>query len=283
MAETSIVRIRRQQGQVVQSCEVYIGRQQTQGGWNLSASKWANPFKAPKDGSIEEVLAKYEHYVRTSGLINQLNELRGKQLGCWCKPSPCHGDVLIKLIKEMDESVRQLTLQIAAADGKLKVNNQVVTLPASTGMIAASSIEPVRKYETTKTDFDQFSSETNGNLIYGLSLQGKVLVVTEGKWADRDIFRQSNLYLILSKLTDVPPAFIVQGVSVYLNGQGHYMTPRLVDVLILNSDASGIIKWAAAMTSDYDFVIEEPSSTKSKVLTLDRYLTYNTGIARAIL
>ena len=24
----------------------------------------------------------------------------GKELGCWCKPSPCHGDILIKLFKE---------------------------------------------------------------------------------------------------------------------------------------------------------------------------------------
>ena len=27
-------------------------------------------------------------------------ELEGKELGCWCKPSPCHGDILIKLLKE---------------------------------------------------------------------------------------------------------------------------------------------------------------------------------------
>ena len=27
-------------------------------------------------------------------------ELEGKELGCWCKPSPCHGDILIKLFKE---------------------------------------------------------------------------------------------------------------------------------------------------------------------------------------
>ena len=27
-------------------------------------------------------------------------ELEGKEIGCWCKPSPCHGDILIKLFKE---------------------------------------------------------------------------------------------------------------------------------------------------------------------------------------
>ena len=27
-------------------------------------------------------------------------ELEGKELGCWCKPYLCHGDILIKLFKE---------------------------------------------------------------------------------------------------------------------------------------------------------------------------------------
>ena len=27
------------------------------------------------------------------------NELKGKILGCWCKPLPCHGDIIIKITK----------------------------------------------------------------------------------------------------------------------------------------------------------------------------------------
>ena len=31
-------------------------------------------------------------------LIQQIPiELKGKTLGCWCKPDPCHGDVLAEL------------------------------------------------------------------------------------------------------------------------------------------------------------------------------------------
>ena len=29
--------------------------------------------------------------------MNDLHELEGKTLGCWCKPEKCHGDILIKL------------------------------------------------------------------------------------------------------------------------------------------------------------------------------------------
>ena len=32
--------------------------------------------------------------------MNSLHELKGKQLGCWCKPGVCHGDVLVKLYNE---------------------------------------------------------------------------------------------------------------------------------------------------------------------------------------
>lgn len=29
---------------------------------------------------------------------DELLELDGKVLGCWCKPRPCHGDVYVKII-----------------------------------------------------------------------------------------------------------------------------------------------------------------------------------------
>ena len=67
------------------------------------ASIWANPFKCPRDGSLEEVLVKYErhikHLIATQPEIYKLSHLRGKRLGCWCYPAPCHGAVLIKLLE----------------------------------------------------------------------------------------------------------------------------------------------------------------------------------------
>jgi len=65
-------------------------------------NKWANPFtcldwRVSKEELVLEDLVKYyENYVR----MNSLHELEGKQLGCWCKPGPCHGDVLVKLYNE---------------------------------------------------------------------------------------------------------------------------------------------------------------------------------------
>jgi hypothetical protein len=33
-----------------------------------------------------------------------LPELKGKVLGCWCAPSACHGDVLMRLVNKVDEN-----------------------------------------------------------------------------------------------------------------------------------------------------------------------------------
>ncbi len=69
-------------------CDVYIGR----------PSKWGNPFNVGEDGSREEVIASYLEYILGNDeLMDALPELRGKRLGCWCTPAPCHGDILVKL------------------------------------------------------------------------------------------------------------------------------------------------------------------------------------------
>jgi hypothetical protein len=72
--------------------EVYIGR----------PSKWGNPFRMRKEGDRAAVLEKYSVWI-TEGdgrhLLADLHELKGKTLGCYCKPKPCHGDILIELIK----------------------------------------------------------------------------------------------------------------------------------------------------------------------------------------
>jgi len=74
--------------------DVYIGR----------PSKWGNPFVIGKDGNREQVIAKYETWLKApeqAGLIASLPELKDKTLACWCRPSACHGDVLARLVDEM--------------------------------------------------------------------------------------------------------------------------------------------------------------------------------------
>ncbi len=71
--------------------DVYIGR----------PSKWGNPYVVGRDGAREEVVARYERWLKSQPeLLADMGELAGKTLGCWCSPQACHGDVLATLVNE---------------------------------------------------------------------------------------------------------------------------------------------------------------------------------------
>lgn len=70
-----------------------------------AVSAFHNPFKVGAHGTRENVIEKFETYIRgklseNPELVNELLSMRGKSLGCWCKPEACHGDVLVRLIEE---------------------------------------------------------------------------------------------------------------------------------------------------------------------------------------
>lgn len=100
MSSTSIVHLKRHKGQIVQDCDVYIGRAWNIGGWSLPKSKWANPFCVKKHGRDQALELYKQHILSNPELVNSLHELKGKVLGCWCKPEKCHGDVLIELLQQ---------------------------------------------------------------------------------------------------------------------------------------------------------------------------------------
>lgn len=60
-------------------------------------SKWGNPFLL-RLHDRDDAIARYRAWVvEQPELMAALGELRGKRLGCWCAPLPCHGDVLAEL------------------------------------------------------------------------------------------------------------------------------------------------------------------------------------------
>ena len=77
-------------------------------------TKWGNPFIVGKHGTAAECVRMYA--LLASGLLcvsvgnldaqqesrkameSARDELRGKDLACWCKPgNPCHADVLLEI------------------------------------------------------------------------------------------------------------------------------------------------------------------------------------------
>lgn len=73
----------------IPSDAIYVGR----------PSKWGNPFKIGKDGNRDQVITAYMSYATLKLQPDPywLDELKGKDLVCWCAPKPCHGDVLLEL------------------------------------------------------------------------------------------------------------------------------------------------------------------------------------------
>jgi hypothetical protein len=79
-------------------CDVYIGRSK-----KPSDGYFGNPYKIGKDGDRETVLKKYKHYFAErlsfdKEFKSRVEALRGKILGCFCKPEACHGDIIAEYL-----------------------------------------------------------------------------------------------------------------------------------------------------------------------------------------
>jgi hypothetical protein len=88
--------------------DVYIGR-----AGKGNDGYFGNPYVVGKTcqdcGNLhidgEATLPCYEIYLRKRikepEFLQKFLLLKGKTLGCFCKPKPCHGDIMIKLLKEL--------------------------------------------------------------------------------------------------------------------------------------------------------------------------------------
>lgn len=105
--------------------DIYIGRtvQYTEFTAN---SIWANPYLVNHYTNPADCLVDYERYIKKKiedqPGIYDLNELTGKRLGCWCKPGPCHGDILVKIWKQYKNWVKKWDIDIK----KIKKRKQKV-------------------------------------------------------------------------------------------------------------------------------------------------------------
>jgi hypothetical protein len=92
---------------------IYIGRNMNFYVPGTLKSKWSNPFSSKKYGR-EKCLEMYEDYItHNKYLLDSLYELDGKVLGCWCKPEPCHGDILVKLVDVLKNKDTKIELCIS--------------------------------------------------------------------------------------------------------------------------------------------------------------------------
>ena len=97
------------------SNNVYIGRSGVvfidKERYPKKASIFANPYKITPNTTREEVLERYKYYIiekisNDKNYAIELLKLKGKNLGCWCYPEPCHGNVLLKLIEKLEFCIK---------------------------------------------------------------------------------------------------------------------------------------------------------------------------------
>jgi len=112
MVRTLVVNLRRG------PYDVYIGR----AGKGLDGY-FGNPFRLSPGDDRAVVLDRYRVWflerIRTDGEFQRkVLALRGKRLGCFCKPAACHGDVIASWVDaqdsaacvEKDNAERQISL-----------------------------------------------------------------------------------------------------------------------------------------------------------------------------
>jgi len=98
VSATTVVNLKGHKDDPAFSDVIYVGRAANRGGWRLAQSRLASPFSPGRDGSREEVVVKYRTYLLSRpDLLALLPDLRGRRLGCWCVPEPCHGHVIAEL------------------------------------------------------------------------------------------------------------------------------------------------------------------------------------------
>lgn len=71
--------------------DVHIGR----------GGRWGNPYRLGQHGNREQVIERYRQLLKAAVRqgrvsVQELAELHGKRLGCYCAPKHCHGHVLVK-------------------------------------------------------------------------------------------------------------------------------------------------------------------------------------------
>lgn len=121
--------------------DVYIGRGE--------GCKWGNPFSHKKGTKAQFLARSRDDAVRSYGrwivdqqhLLDSLDELRGKVLGCWCKPKSCHGDILAKLINfQMVDAPRRIAVVGSREYTDLnRVRKAIMSFPEDTLVISGGA------------------------------------------------------------------------------------------------------------------------------------------------
>lgn len=112
MSKTTVVNVRSPQWTLAKAMgtNVYVGRPCR----GFKGSPFANPFKVGPGIPRGEAIKLYCQWA--AGTLahpkgkkfphDQIESLRGKVLGCWCHPAPCHAGILAEMLNRSEAKGR---------------------------------------------------------------------------------------------------------------------------------------------------------------------------------
>ena len=81
--------------------DIYIGR-----AGRGEDGYFGNPFRMGNGISRDDAVQKFRRYfagrIENSEFKRRVLALKGKRLGCFCKPNACHGDVIADWLNKME-------------------------------------------------------------------------------------------------------------------------------------------------------------------------------------
>ncbi len=83
---------------------IFIGTGDDKEIFHYKGSKYVNPYKVgtkPGEHTLKESIKLYRAHLKREGLLDKIEELRGKNLGCFCDQSgdkQCHAKVLKEIL-----------------------------------------------------------------------------------------------------------------------------------------------------------------------------------------
>lgn len=86
-------------------CTHYIGQQNSYDpSEHGKFTNLENPFKLYGGVTRHSIVDAYERWARSQPLVlEKIKALpRDAVIGCWCKPLACHGDIILKLWRELN-------------------------------------------------------------------------------------------------------------------------------------------------------------------------------------
>ena len=104
MSKTKVVNIRKE------TYDVYIGR-----AGHGENGYFGNPFRLGTSMARGSTLDRYRKYfyhriVTDEEFRKRIGELQGKTLGCFCKPNPCHGDIIKEYLDRIAENTDEIVI-----------------------------------------------------------------------------------------------------------------------------------------------------------------------------